>query len=357
MSLRNVLIATGSAVLLVLGYLLLWPTPIDPAAWSPPPAPDLQGRFERNNELAAIERLADGVGLGPEGLAFDSEGWLYTGLEDGRIIRLRPDGSGVEVWAEVPGRPFGLDFDHNGNLIVAGGDAGLLALAPDGSQAVLASGEGGQAFQLVNGVAVARNDLIYFTDSSHRFGPRKSTYDLMEHRPNGRLLVYDPGTGETQRLMGELYHPNGIAISADQTYLLVAETGRYRVLRYYLGGGQAGESQVFIDNLPGFPDGISAVSPDLFWLALVSPRLENVDQILLPRPFLRDVIMRLPDAALPEPENHGFVLGLSNQAEVLHNLQDPSGGFAQISSVLERDGYLYLDSLAEDALGRIPVPR
>lgn len=357
MSLRNVAIAIWSAVVLVIGYLLLWPTAIDPAPWNPPPPPGLEGRFERNNELAGVQRLADGIGVGPEGLAFDTQGRLYSGLEDGRIIRLQSDGSGVEVWVEVPGRPLGLDFDHNGNLIVAAGDAGLLSVSPDGTLETLAAGAGGRAFRMVNGAAVARNGLIYFSDSSDRFAPERYRYDLMENRPNGRLLVYDPESGETHLLLDQLYFPNGIAISADQTYLLVAETSRYRILRYYLGGGQAGESQVFIDNLPGYPDGISTAGPDLFWLAVVSPRLDEVDQVLMPRPFLRRVIMRLPDAAIPEPQNYGFVLGLSSQAEVSRNLQDPSGGYAQISSILERDGYLYLGSIAEQALARIPIPR
>ncbi len=41
---------------------------------------------------------------------------------------------------------------------------------------------------------------------------------------------------------------------------------------------------------------------------------------------------------------------------MIHNLQDPSGGFAQISSVERHGDDLYFGSLAEDAIGRLPAP-
>lgn len=353
---RDLALGIAGVLILTAAYLLFWPAPIDAAAWSPPPAPALRGVYQQNSGLSGMMDLAPLPGVGPEAVAFDSQGRIYTGLEDGRIVRLDPDGTHVEVFSEVPGRPLGLDFDLNGNLLVAAGDAGLLVVTPDGSLSTLVTSENGVPFRLVNDVVAARNGLIYFSDSSNRFGPERSFYDLMEHRPNGRLLVYDPESGEAQRLLGDLYYPNGIAISPDHTYLLIVETSRYRVLRYYLGGGLAGQLEVFIDNLPGFPDGISTAGENLFWLALASPRKENVDQVLLPRPFLREIIMRLPDAAIPDPENYGFVLGLSNQGEVVHNLQDPSGSYIQISSVIQHEGFLYVGSIAEDALGRLPAP-
>jgi hypothetical protein len=42
---------------------------------------------------------------------------------------------------------------------------------------------------------------------------------------------------------------------------------------------------------------------------------------------------------------------------VIHNLQEPSGNsYALITSVQEHEGMLYLGSLKEDALGRLPAP-
>src|SRR4030095_11592897 len=102
---------------------------------------------------------------------------------------------------------------------------------------------------------------------------------------------------------------------------LVAETGMYRVMRIWLTGPQAGQSEIFIDNLPGFPDGISSNGKDRFWLALVKPRDAVLDK-LLPHPFLRKVVARLPKFLQPAPKRYSFVLGLDGNGRVVDNLQD-----------------------------------
>lgn len=53
-----------------------------------------------------------------------------------------------------------------------------------------------------------------------------------------------------------------------EDFVLVNETYRYRIVRYWLKGPKAGTHEVFIDNLPGFPDNISSNRKGTFWLAL-----------------------------------------------------------------------------------------
>ena len=78
-----------------------------------------------------------------------------------------------------------------------------------------------------------------FSGASTRFGAAESggTYaasllDLMEHTRNGRLLVYDPETGRATTLLDGLSFANGVAVSPDQSFVLVNETGEYRVIRH-----------------------------------------------------------------------------------------------------------------------------
>jgi len=103
----------------------------------------------------------------------------------------------------------------------------------------------------------------------------------------------EPRTKATRVLLSNLHFANGVAVSPDQSFVLVVETGAYRVHRLWLDGPRRGESEIFIDNLPGFPDGISSNGKDKFWLALVSPRDKTLD-LLLPHPFLRKIVLRLP---------------------------------------------------------------
>ena len=58
-------------------------------------------------------------------------------------MRLNPDGSNAENWANTKGRPLGIDFDSSGNLIVADSIRGLLSIAPDGTISELSVSAGG----------------------------------------------------------------------------------------------------------------------------------------------------------------------------------------------------------------------
>src|SRR5262249_32200086 len=153
-------------------------------------------------------------------------------------------------------------------------------------------------------------------------------------------------------LLGDLYFANGVAVSPDQSFVLVVDTGAYRVKRYWLAGPKQGQSDIFIDNLPGFPDGISSNGRDTFWLSLVNPRDSTLDA-LLPHPFLRKVVLRLPSFLQPAIKRYAFVLALDANGRVVRNLQDPSPQcFAEIANTVEHKGMLYFGSIGEHAIGR-----
>lgn len=341
----------------ILLYLLLWPVRVSPAAWTPPAAPQLAGPYAPNNRLAGIQRLATDGGFGPEDVALDSRGRIYAGMDNGRIVRLLADGSQPEGFANTHGRPLGLVFDRSDNLIVADAIKGLLSISPDGSISVLSTQADGVPFLCTNDLDLAADGTIYFTDASSKFPLTEFTLDIIEHQGNGRLLAYDPKTKTTRVLLGDLRFANGVAVSPDQSYLLVVETGKYRIHRVWLNGPKQGQAEIFIDNLPGFPDGILSNGRDKFWLALVTPRDDVLDR-LLPHPFLRKMVARLPKALQPAPKRFSFVLGLDANGRVVENLQNGAADcYAEIANVVERDGVLYFGSIGESAIGKIALPR
>jgi sugar lactone lactonase YvrE len=138
--------------------------------------------------------------------------------------------------------------------------------------------------------------------------------------------------------------------------VLVNETMRYRIKRYWLTGEKTGETDIFIENLPGFPDNLTYNGKDLFWVALVYPRDKTIDSVM-PRPFLRKIIMRLPEALrVSEPDPIALVIALDHEGNVVHNLQDHTGHYHTVTSANEADGYLWLGSLVQPCLARIPLP-
>ncbi|MEO0606288.1 MAG: SMP-30/gluconolactonase/LRE family protein, partial [Myxococcota bacterium] len=60
----RILIGLGAAVAVLLGYLVLWPVPVDPVAWHPPVDAGYTGAHAANQRLDALERvpLADLTG-------------------------------------------------------------------------------------------------------------------------------------------------------------------------------------------------------------------------------------------------------------------------------------------------------
>jgi sugar lactone lactonase YvrE len=356
---RRLFLFLAVPIAITILYLVTWPVPISPQAWTPPPAPPLTMQYQQNSGLARVERLSlgtgsttPGSGYAPEDVALDAQNRIYSGVDDGRVMRLQADGTGPEVFSNTHGRPLGLAFDSSGNLIVADALKGLLSIAPDGSVTVLTTGADGLPFGCTNDLDVAADGTIYFTDASSKFPLTNFTADILEHGPNGRLLAYDPRTKATRTILSNLCFANGVAVSPDQSFALVVETGAYRIHRVWLSGSKNGQAEIFIDNLPGFPDGISSNGKDKFWLALVTPRDTTLDK-LLPHPFLRKVIARLPKFLQPAPKRYSFVLGLDPNGRVIENLQDGSPEcYAQIANAVERQGSLYFGSIGESTVGR-----
>ena len=352
---RTIFRSLIAVVALLIGYLLAWPVPINPAAWTPSPAPELTGVYAQNSELSRIERLKVD-GFAPEDVAIDTQDRIYCGTDDGRIFRFQADGTRPEVFANTQGRPLGLIFDHNGNLIVADAIKGLLSISPDAAISVLSTEAEGIPFRCTNDLDIAADGTIYFTDASYKFPLTRLKDDVLEHQPNGRFMSYDPHTKETRILLRDLYFANGVAVSPDQSFVLVNDTSSYRVRRFWLTGSKQGQSDIFIDNLPGFPDGISSNGQGTFWLALVNRRDSALDSIL-PHPFMRKIVWRMPSFMQPNIKRYAFVLALDANGKVVQNLQDSSPEcFAQIANVVEHKGMLYFGSIGEHAIGRMPLP-
>ncbi len=333
------------------GYLLFWPVRIEPISYEPAKKPEMTGALAPNNELAKAELLAKGKISGPEDVVIDSEGRIYGGTQDGKIVRILKDGR-VETFAETGGRPMGLAFDSKGNLIVADAYKGLLSVDAAGTITVLTTGAEGVPFKFTEHLDIASDGTIYFTDASFKYRLNEYLFDLLESRPNGRFLRYDPDSKITDVLLRNLYFSNGVALSQNEDFVLVNETYRYRIQRYWLKGPKAGTADIFLDNLPGFPDNVTSNRKGNFWVALFTVRNNQMDS-MHPSPFIKKIISRLPKFLWPKPKPYGFVLAVNEDGKIINSLQEPTGEhLKEITGAREHDGYLYLGSLHNDRIGK-----
>jgi sugar lactone lactonase YvrE len=351
---KKLIIISLSAIFV--GYLLIWPVEIEPVSWDAPKNEGYVDRFSQNQQLSQIQRIDLSGKVGPEDYALNQNGTIYFGLLGGEIGFLDQAGK-LYSWVNTKGRPLGLEFDKKGNLIVADAFEGLLEISPEGIINTLVTEVDGIPLNYADDVDVADNGKIYFTDASTKFHAKQygtfaaSMLDIMEHGGHGRVLEYDPATKQATTVVSGLDFANGITISHDQSWVLVNETGTYRVLRVGITNSNKGQVETVIENLPGFPDNISRGSNNVYWVGLVSPRSAALDA-LSGSGFLRKVVQRLPTFLQPKAKHFGHIIAINDQGEVVHNLQDPLGMYGHTTGAIEVGADLYVSSLLDTALGK-----
>jgi sugar lactone lactonase YvrE len=365
------------AVLLLaaVAYFCLWPVPIEPVTWKAPAAPGYAGPHAVNDKLARLNIIDLGAETGPEHIAIGPDGKLYTTVESGRMLRMQPDGTQQEVFAQTGGRVLGFDFDAQGHLIAADAVKGLLSIAPDKKIKLLTDQVNVEGkldpIRYADAVVVAQNGKMYLSDASTRFAPQDwggtfeaSVLDILEQASTGRVLEFDPASGQTRVVARGLSFANGVALSQDEKHLFVNETGKYRVWKIDVNAQDldvtgldvrkgAAQARVLFDNLPGYPDNLMRGRDGKIWLGFAKPRNPTIDQ-LADMPFMRKVTLRLPRALWPIPKAHGHVMAFTEDGKVVQDLQDPSGQYPESTGVTETADRLYIQSLHAKGLGWLP---
>lgn len=349
-----------AAILLGLGYLALWPIPLRPEVYEPLPGPGFTGDFESNTALDALQlvELPEGA-VGPEDLAVMPDGRVYTTDLFGKLYRI--DGEIPAFIEDLGGRPLGLKVGPDGALYIADSYRGILRWNGPGTLETLVSEVEGAPLIYANQLDIARDGTIYFSNSSDRFDPEHlggtkptSVMTVWEQSNSGYVARRLPD-GQVEKIASGFVYTNGVALSQAEDFLLIAETGRARIHRLWLTGPQAGTQELFLGNLPGYPDNLEAQGDGTFWLAFASPRLPA--EKLMPYPFLRSVIWRLGVLARPAPVHRGMVIQFDEDGTILRNLQDPAGRFGVTTSALQVGDDFYVMSLDGPGFGRVPADR
>ncbi|CAN6343399.1 unnamed protein product [Urochloa humidicola] len=153
---------------------------------------------------------------------------------------------------------------------------GLLCVGPGGGEAkVLVTKADGLPLRFTNGVDIDQvTGDVFFTDSSMNY--QRSQHERVTNTGDStgrRLMKYDPKTNRVTVLQSGITYPNGLAISADWTHLVVALTGPCKLIRYWIKGPKVGTSEPLTD-LPGYPDNVRADMKSGFWVALHREKME-----------------------------------------------------------------------------------
>ncbi|OVA03005.1 Strictosidine synthase [Macleaya cordata] len=318
---------------------------------------------KHNSRLLNVsERVGDGLLPGPEDLAYDAEsGFIYTGCDDGWIkrVKLNTDESGgadhvkVENWVYVGGRPLGLAFGPDKQLVVAESVKGLMKVTREGEVQLLTDEADGLKFRLTDGVDVAEDGVIYFTDASYKYNLTEHLLDILEGRPYGRLMSFDPATNTTQVLVRDLYFANGVTLSPQNDFLIFCETLLRRCSKYQIRGEKKGSVDIFVDNLPGFPDNIRYDRDGQYWIALATGKSLSWDAIMR-YPLVRKTIAMLARVVkLPLMQGDGGMIAVDLKGQVMALYTDPD--LSSVTGGFKIGDHLYYGSLVETYISRLDL--
>ncbi|KAK6944441.1 hypothetical protein RJ641_025543, partial [Dillenia turbinata] len=340
--------------------------------FSPPET--IEGNWKNSN------RIPIQGAVGPESFAFDPlGGGPYTGVSDGRIIKwLQNENQWMDFARTAPkrydcrgphdqhhisehicGRPLGLAFNKmSGDLYIADAYLGLHVVGPEGGQATrLVTRAQGIPFKFINGLDIDQNNGdVYFSDSSSYFHRRNYMLLSVSGDRSGRLLKYNQKDKQVTVLVENLRYPNGVALSKDSNYILIAETPTCRILKFWLKTSRAGSLEVFAQ-LPGYPDNIKRNLKGEFWVGIYSRRGKIAKWVIL-NPWIGKFLLKLPvdpmrlQSMLTKWGGGGLAIKMNEEGNIVKILEDKSRKqWRSISEVEERNGTLWIGSVTEPYAG------
>jgi gluconolactonase len=203
--------------------------------------------MERRVQISVnqFETFADGLDHA-EDLAFDRDGILWAGGEIGQVYRIPEKGKVIEV-TNVGGFCLGLAFSQADDLYICNSRlACLLKVQKDGTSSLFADSAGSHKLKLPN-YGVFDSSGNYFVSDSGDWSRASGSILRFDHRGRGDVFLEAP-----------LPFPNGMALSADERFLFVAQSHTDDVLQVEIReDGSAGDWEIYATGLARVPDGLA----------------------------------------------------------------------------------------------------
>lgn len=291
-------------------------------------------------------------GPGAEDVLIGHDGTAYTGTADGSIFAVSPDGNTIRRIGTTGGRPLGLEWLPGGRILICDAHRGLLTMELEtGRVEVVTETVAGVPMRFCNNATVLDDGTIWFSDSSTKWSIEQWKSDLIEDTRTGRLLRLAPGADEPEVVLDGLCFANGVAKAADESYVVVAETGLRTLRRVWVTGENARSSDVFVADLPGHPDNIALGSDGLIWVTYASPTDPALTFLQTKaKPWMKAALLRAPEPMKPKPKRTVRIAAYDAAGALVHDVTCDASDWHMATGVREQGGRVWLGSLVEPAL-------
>jgi sugar lactone lactonase YvrE len=207
--------------------------------------------------MAEPKVLLSDVVLGESVRWHDGRLW-FSDWGAGQIVRL--DGEAKNVIATLDAMPFCIDWLPDGRMISTnGGNQRLLRQEPDGSLVAHADLTGITGPYPWNDIAADSRGYAFINNVG---------FDFPGGEPGPGLIAVVTPDGEARPVADGLMFPNGMAVTADDSTLIVAESYASRLTAFDIGpDGDLTNRRVWAPLEGAAPDGISIDAEGAVWYA------------------------------------------------------------------------------------------
>lgn len=201
--------------------------------------------------------LTSGLGLGESPRWHDGRLWVCDWVA-GEVLRFDDSGE-REVVLRMGGLPFSVDWLSDGRLLLTSPDG---VLVRDAEGVLTTYGGAGTGW---NEIVVDGHDNVFVNTAG---------FDLMAgEEPKPGWLSVVTADGRSRVVAGDVWFPNGMAVTPDGSTLLVAESYGRRLTAFAISSdGSLSNRRTWADLGAGAPDGICLDADGAVWYADVPNR-------------------------------------------------------------------------------------
>ncbi len=249
--------------------------------------------------VCKLEKLHQGMRWAEGPVYFgDTRCLVFSDIPNNRMLKWDEESGEVSLFRLPSNYANGNTRDRQGRLVTCEhGGRRITRTEYDGSITVLCDRFEGKRLNSPNDVVVKSDDTIWFTDPP--YGILTDYEGVKADSEIGACNVYrfDPRSGALTIVAVDFDKPNGLAFSADERSLYIADSGRshgadrpHHIRRFDVSGDKLTGGSVFAVIEPGIPDGFRIDIDGNLWVSAgdgvqcFAPDGTLLGKILIPEP-------------------------------------------------------------------------